>query len=88
MKLSKLPLLAKVVIGILLGVLFSIFLPEWCVRIFVTLSGIFSSFLGFIIPLLIVGLVAPGIAELGKGAGRRYLQDFYHITAVYGHIPL
>ena len=65
MKLSKLPLLAKVVIGILLGVLFSIFLPEWCVRIFVTLSGIFSNFLGFIIPLLIVGLVAPGIAELG-----------------------
>ena len=38
MKLSKLPLLAKVVIGILLGVLFSIFLPEWCVRIFVTLE--------------------------------------------------
>lgn len=70
MKLSKLPLLAKVVIGILLGVLFSIFLPEWCVRIFVTLSGIFSNFLGFIIPLLIVGLVAPGIAELGKGAGK------------------
>ena len=70
MKLSKLPLLAKVVIGIILGILFSLFLPEWCVRIFVTLSGIFGNFLGFIIPLLIVGLVAPGIAELGKGAGK------------------
>lgn len=70
MKLSKLPLLAKVVIGIILGILFSLFLPEWCVRIFITLSGIFGNFLGFIIPLLIVGLVAPGIAELGKGAGK------------------
>ena len=39
-------------------------------KIFVTLSGIFGNFLGFIIPLLIVGLVAPGIAELGKGAGK------------------
>lgn len=70
MKLSKLPLLAKVVIGIILGILFSMFLPEWCVKIFVTISGIFGNFLGFIIPLLIVGLVAPGIAELGKGAGK------------------
>ena len=33
----------------------------------------FGNFLGFIIPLLILGLVAPGIADLGKGAGRLLL---------------
>ena len=31
------------------------------------------NFLNFIIPLLILGLVAPGIADLGKGAGRLLL---------------
>ena len=33
----------------------------------------FGNFLNFIIPLLILGLVAPGIADLGKGAGRLLL---------------
>lgn len=33
----------------------------------------FGNFLGFIIPLLILGLVAPGIADLGKGAGKLLL---------------
>ncbi len=70
MKKIKLPLLVKVLIGIALGVLFSMFLPSSIVRVFVTFNSLFSNFLGFIIPLLIVGLVAPGIAELGKGAGK------------------
>ena len=65
MKKVKLPLLVKVLIGIALGVLFSMFLPNNIVRVFVTFNSLFSNFLGFIIPLLIVGLVAPGIAELG-----------------------
>jgi len=29
-----------------------------------------ANFLDFIVPLIIVGLIAPGIAELGKGAGK------------------
>ena len=40
------------------------------VRIFVTFNSIFSNFLSFAIPLIIVGLVAPGIADLGSGAGK------------------
>lgn len=66
----KLPLLAKIVIAIILGVVCSIFFPDWLTRFFVTLNVIFSNLLNFIIPLLILGLVAPGIAELGKGAGK------------------
>jgi Na+/H+-dicarboxylate symporter len=38
--------------------------------IFVTFNGIFSAFLGFIIPLLIVGFVAPAIADIGNRAGK------------------
>ncbi len=63
-------LLAKVIIAIITGILASLFFPLWTTRIFVTITGIFSSFLSFIIPLIILGLVAPGIADLGKGAGK------------------
>ena len=69
-KLKNMPLLGKVAIAIALGILCSFFFPEFLNRIFVTINGIFGNFLGFIIPLIIVGLVAPGIAELGSGAGR------------------
>lgn len=63
-------LLTKIVIAIILGVSLSLFTPVWFVRIFATFNGIFGSFLSFIIPLLIIGLVAPGIADIGKGAGK------------------
>lgn len=72
-RIIKLSLLPKVIIAIILGSFFSLFLPDFVVRIFVTINGIFSNFLSFIIPLLILGLVAPGIADMGKGAGRMLL---------------
>ena len=45
-------------------------LPEWMVRVFLTFNGVFSQFLGFAIPLIIVGMVIPAIGEIGRGAGR------------------
>jgi Na+/H+-dicarboxylate symporter len=59
-----------VAIAIALGITCSFFFPDFLNRTFVTINGIFGNFLGFTIPLIIVGLVAPGIAELGKGAGK------------------
>lgn len=66
----RLGLLPKIIIAIVLGIGCSWFFPEFIIRIFVTINGIFGNFLGFAIPLIILGLVAPGIAELGKGAGK------------------
>ena len=66
----KIGILPKVIIAIITGILASMVFPMWGVRIFVTISSIFSDFLSFIIPLIILGLVAPGIADLGKGAGK------------------
>ncbi|MDZ4058841.1 MAG: dicarboxylate/amino acid:cation symporter, partial [Bacteroidales bacterium] len=63
-------LLTKIIVAIALGIVSSLFFPLWLVRFFITLNGVFGNFLSFIIPLLILGLVAPGIADLGKGAGR------------------
>lgn len=40
---------------------------------FITFNSIFSQFLGFMIPLIIVGLVAPAIADIGSKVGRLLL---------------
>ncbi|WP_353082892.1 dicarboxylate/amino acid:cation symporter, partial [Tessaracoccus lapidicaptus] len=63
-------LLPQIVVAIALGVLFGNFFPDWLTRVFVTFNGVFGQFLGFAIPLIILGLIAPAIAELGRGAGR------------------
>lgn len=73
MKKMKLGLLPRIIIAIALGIVCGLFFPGWIVRIFLTVNSLFGNFLNFIIPLLILGLVAPGIADLGKGAGRLLL---------------
>ena len=73
MKTPKIGLLGKILIAIALGVCMGLIVPEWIVRIFLTFNGIFSQFLGFAIPLIIVGLVAPAISDLGRGAGKMLL---------------
>ncbi len=73
MKRIRFGLLPRIILAIGLGVACGLFFPDWLVRIFLTVNSLFGNFLGFIIPLLILGLVAPGIADLGKGAGRLLL---------------
>ena len=69
----KLGLLPKLIIAIVIGILFGQFLPVWFCRIVVTLSTIFSTFLSFVIPLMILAYVTMGIANLKSGAGRLLL---------------
>ncbi len=73
MKKIKIGLLTRIIIAIVFGIVFGNFLPDVVVRVFVTFNGIFSEFLGFIIPLIIMGLVTPAIADIGKGAGKMLL---------------
>ncbi len=73
MKKIKISLLGRVIIAILAGILFGQFLPGGIARIFVTFNSLFGNFLSFAIPLIILGLVAPAIGDLGKGAGRLLL---------------
>ncbi|WP_418982520.1 dicarboxylate/amino acid:cation symporter [Alistipes sp.] len=63
-------LLPRVLLAIALGVACGFFLPGWATRIALTFNALFGQFLEFVIPLLILGLVAPGIADLGRSAGR------------------
>ena len=70
MSLKKIGLLPRILIAIVLGILCGLFFPLWLTQVFITFNGIFGNFLGFIIPLIIVGLITPAISELGKGAGK------------------
>lgn len=63
-------LLLRVLVAIVLGIVCGLFFPEGVARVFLTFNGIFSQFLGFLIPVLIVALVTPAIADLGRGAGK------------------
>jgi len=63
-------LLPRILVAIVLGILLGLVLPIPVARVFTTFNGVFSGFLGFLIPLIIVGLVTPAIGELGRGAGK------------------
>lgn len=71
MRSFKFGLLPRILLAIVLGILMGSYLPES--RGLLTFNDFFSQFLGFFIPILIVGLVAPSIAEVGSSAGRMLL---------------
>lgn len=72
--MKKLSLISRIFILLLLGIALGIgcrsigaIVP---IRIFVTFSSLFSNFLSFVIPLIIIGFIVPGIATLGKKSGK------------------
>jgi len=66
-------LLPRIIIAIVLGLLIGQVLPLDGVRLFATFNSIFSQFLNFLIPFIIVGLVTPAIADVGSNAGKLLL---------------
>ena len=63
-------LLFRVIVAIILGIICSLFFPDWLARVFVTFNRLFGGFLGFFVPVLIFALITPAIAGLGRGAGK------------------
>lgn len=70
---AKIGLVPRLIIAIILGILIGQFMPLWFCRTVVTASSIFSTFLKFIIPLMILAYVSMGIADLSQGAGKLLL---------------
>ncbi|WP_289287192.1 dicarboxylate/amino acid:cation symporter [uncultured Duncaniella sp.] len=68
--MKKLGLLPRILIAIVLGIAIGYISPMWFARIMATFNTIFSQFLGFMIPMIIVGFVAPAIADIGGRAGK------------------
>ena len=58
-------LLPRIIIAIAAGVGVGLVAPEWLARTAATFNAIFGEFLGFCIPLIILGFVAPAIADIG-----------------------
>src|SRR5699024_8928008 len=80
-------IILAIIIGVVLGQL--PFVSESFIRLLLTLADLFSSFLNFVIPLMIVGLITKGIAELMEGTGKLLGVTFlsaYGSTLVSGTI--
>ena len=70
MKKIKFGLLPRIAVAIAAGIALGYAAPLWLARICATFNEIFGSFLGFLIPLIIVGFVTPAIGDIGKSAGK------------------
>lgn len=73
MKKIKFGLLPRIAVAIILGIAIGGFVPSEIVRGVNTFTSVFDQFIKFMVPLIIVGLVAPAIAETGHGAGKMLL---------------
>lgn len=75
--MKRLSLIARILICLIVGITIGLICKnfEWSVpiRILVTLSGLFGNFLSFVIPLIIIGFIIPGIASLGNKSGKGLL---------------
>ena len=68
--MKKIGLVPRLIIAITLGILLGLVLPSPVIRIFVTFSSLFSKYLSFVIPFMIIGFVVTGISDLRQGAGK------------------
>ena len=82
MKNIKLGLFPKVVIAIVIGALLGLIMPDVVIRILKTFNVIFAQLLKFVVPLLVLGLVTPSIANLGRGAGKMLLTVMFALTTI------
>lgn len=70
MTLKNFGLLPRIALAIIAGILIGMVSPVWLSQLCATFNVIYSQFLGFMIPLIIVGFVVPAIGEIGAKAGK------------------
>ena len=95
--LKSLP--AKLLIGLLLGMVVGLFAPEGLMTVVVTVKYVLGQLIMFCVPLIIIGFIAPSITKLGSSASRMLtvalvlayvssiLAAFLSMGAGYGLIP-
>ena len=83
--MKKLSLITRIVLCLVLGIGVGLLCGanniQFPVKILATFSGLFGSFLSFIIPLIIIGFIVPGIASLGSKSGKGLI-----ITTIIAYI--
>ncbi len=95
--LKSLP--AKLLLGLLLGMVVGLFAPEGLMTVIVTVKYVLGQLIMFCVPLIIIGFIAPSITKLGSSASRMLtvalvlayvssiLAAFLSMVAGYGLIP-
>ena len=84
----KLGLLAKLFIAIAIGIVVGWISPDWMIRTLNCFRDTFGQFIKFIVPFIILGLVAPAIIDTGRSAGRMLLMTIgiaWLSTVVFGY---
>ena len=65
---SSLPV--KLLIGIIIGIIFGQIFPENVMSVVVPLKNILGQIINFVVPLIVIGFIAPSITKLGNYASR------------------
>ena len=66
--LKSLP--AKLLIGIVVGVVLGLAVPESVMTVIVPIKNILGQVIQFVVPLIVIGFIAPSITKLGSNATR------------------
>ena len=67
-KSDNLPL--KLLVGIIVGIIAGLFLPESAMTVVVTLKYVLNQVIMFCVPLIVIGFIAPSITKMGSNATR------------------
>ena len=96
--LSSLP--AKLLIGIVVGIIIGLIVPESVMTVLVPIKNIMGQLINFIVPLIVIGFIAPSITKLGNNASKllgvaliiayvsSLLAALLSMVAGYGLIPI
>ena len=66
--LTSLP--AKLLLGIIIGILLGLVAPEGLMKVIVPIKNILGQVIQFVVPLIVIGFIAPSITKLGNNASR------------------
>ena len=66
--LTSLPF--KLLIGIVLGIVVGLLVPESVMSVIVPIKNIMGQIINFVVPLIIIGFIAPSITKLGSNASK------------------
>ena len=61
---------AKLLLGIIVGIIIGLVVPESVMAVLVPIKNIMGQLINFIVPLIVIGFIAPSITKLGNNASR------------------
>ena len=64
--LTSLP--AKLLLGIIVGIVIGLVVPESVMKVLLPIKNIMGQVISFIVPLIVIGFIAPSITKLGSNA--------------------